>query len=294
MTAITVRGVSHYYADRCALDDVSFTVPTGTITGLLGPNGSGKSTLIRRALGLSIGPGCILFDGVAYQDLPDPMRTVGAVLDTTGLLPGMRARSHLAAVAAAAGAAAERPDRALTAVGLQGAGAMRASTLSLGMRQRLALATAMVPEPRVLVLDEPTNGLDPHGVQWLGRFLRSFAETGGTVLISSHLIGEVEQIADEIVIISRGRVLTSGSAREIAAKAGPGPVIVACDNRRELARRLVDAGATVEFTPGDRLRVTGMEADAIAQVAAATPVLVRELTTTRVTLESVYLQIASA
>jgi len=293
MTAIAVCGVSHYYADRCALQDVSFTVPPGTITGLLGPNGSGKSTLVRRALGLSTGPGRVLFGGVAYQDLPDPMCTVGAVLDTTGLLPGMRARSHLAAIAAASGTAPERVDDALTAVGLGGAGEMRAKALSLGMRQRLALAAALVPEPRALVLDEPTNGLDPHGVHWLGQFLRSFAEAGGTVLISSHLIGEVEQIADEIVIISGGRVLTSGSAREIAATAGPGAVIVACDDRRELARRLVDAGAAVEFTPGDRLRVTGMGADTVAQVAATIPVLVRELTTAPVTLESAYLQIAS-
>lgn len=289
---IEVREVSHRFGDRQALDDVSFTVPSGTVTGLLGPNGSGKSTLIRRALGLASGPGEVHYDGVPYRALPRPARTVGAVLDTTGCIPGMRVRRHLESVAAAVGAGDEQVSEVLARVDLTDAAGLRTRALSLGMRQRLAVATALLCRPQVLVLDEPTNGLDPHGIHWLGRLLREFADGGGTVLVSSHLIGEVEQVADDIVIISRGRVVAQGPAIEIAASAGEQVVIVGCAAPTVLADVLRGWGGGVDVLPAGRLRVRGITPQDVARAAASVPVLVHELTTATSDLESAYLEIA--
>ncbi|WP_448060448.1 ABC transporter ATP-binding protein [Cellulomonas hominis] len=294
MTEIAVRSVSHYYGSHRALHDVSFTVAAGTITGLLGPNGSGKSTLVRRALGLSEGPGTVTFDGKAYQELPDPMATVGAVLDNTGMPPGMRARDHLTSTAAAYGVGRDRVSQTLAAVGLESAARTRTRALSLGMRQRLALATALLTEPEVLVLDEPTNGLDPHGIHWLGGLLRSFADAGGTVLVSSHLIGEIDQIADQIVIVSKGAVVVRGSSAEVIASAGDEVIIILCDGRNQLARRLLEAGIEVEVASGERLLVRGTRVEDVLDIAAQVRVVVHELTTVPLTLETAYLQIASA
>jgi ABC-2 type transport system ATP-binding protein len=293
MTTIDVRSVSRRYGDTLAVDDVSFTVASGTVTGLLGPNGSGKSTLLRRILGIDAGPGTALFDGRPYVALDEPATLAGAVLDASGIHPGLRARRHLRAVAAALRVPARRADELLELVDLTHAGAVRARALSLGMRQRLAVATALVGSPSVLVLDEPTNGLDPHGVRWLGRFLRGFADRGGTVLMSSHLLSEVEHVADRVEVIAQGRLVASGTCAEIVRSVAPAVVVARSTEPAALRDALVARGAAVTLD-GAELRVRGLGVADVAAVAKAAPGLLLALSTDEGSLESAYLTIAGA
>ncbi|HEX8101157.1 MAG TPA: ATP-binding cassette domain-containing protein [Solirubrobacteraceae bacterium] len=207
MSAIAVSGLTKRYGAVTAVDDLSFDVSSGSITAFLGPNGAGKTTTLRMLLGL-VEPtaGTATFDGRRYRDLPEPLQHVGAVLETSGFHPARRARDHLRVVAAAAGLPAARADEALERAGLGDAAHRRVKGFSLGMRQRLGLATALLGRPRVLILDEPANGLDPEGVRRLRGTLRAFADDGGTVLLSSHLLAEVVQTADDVVIVARGRL----------------------------------------------------------------------------------------
>jgi ABC-2 type transport system ATP-binding protein len=294
VTRVDVCGVSRYYEARCAVDDVSFAVADGTVTGLLGPNGSGKSTLIRRILEIDAGAGDVRFDGVRYRDLARPLATVGAVLDAGGMHPAISARGHLEAIAAAYRIKSSRVDAVLEFGGLGQVGQLRTRQLSMGMRQRLAIAAALLCQPRVLILDEPTNGLDPHGVRWLGDHIRQFAADGGTVLMSSHLISEVELVADEVVVISQGKKVAEGTARTIAAAAGVTVVVVRSSEPRDLAGRLESAGGKVTCDDGNRLRVTGVKPDEVARIAADAAGLVLELRVEDRTLEAAYLQIARA
>jgi ABC-2 type transport system ATP-binding protein len=220
---IAIQRLSKRFGAVAAVDDVTFTVPAGAITGFLGPNGAGKTTTLRMLLGL-VAPtsGTATFRGRAYEDLAEPARHVGAVLEATGFHPTRRARDHLRVLATAARLPAARLDAVLDEVGLADAGDMRVKGFSLGMRQRLGLAAALLGEPEVLILDEPTNGLDPEGVRWLRRTLRAFADGGGTVLVSSHLLAEVEQTVDHIVILAQGRLVTQSSLRDLAARSGEG------------------------------------------------------------------------
>lgn len=292
MTRIEVSGVSRFYGDRRAVDDVTFVVGEGTITGLLGPNGSGKSTLIRRMLDIDPGPGSTWFDGTRYRDLPSPLATVGAVLDAGGMHPGMRVRRHLRAVASAYGIPVENIDDVLAATGIAAAGRLLIGQLSLGMRQRLALAAAFLCRPRVLILDEPTNGLDPHGVRWLSGYLRAYAADGGTVLMSSHMIGDVELLADKVVVISRGRKVAEGTARSIVSELGRPAVLVRSTEPEDLAARLVKAGAVLTSRSDGAVEVRGLEPEAVAHVAASGLGIVLELHVESVKLEDAYLEIA--
>ena len=213
---VRVRSLSKRYGDIVAIDDVSLTLPAGTITGLLGPNGAGKTTTLRALLGLAEpSAGTALVFGRRYRDLDHPSRLVGAVLESGDFDPGRRGRDHLRALALAADLPPARVDAVLDLVGLTAAARRRVGTYSLGMRQRLGLAGALLGEPRLLVLDEPANGLDPKGTHWLRTFLRSFADDGGTVLVSSHVLAELAQTVDRIVIIARGQVITSGPLAEL-------------------------------------------------------------------------------
>ncbi len=292
MTGLSVRGVSRLHGSTAAVDDVSFDVADGTITGLLGPNGSGKTTLIRRILGLDDGAGTALFAGRAYAELPDPLRTVGTVLDTGGIHPGTTARRHLAALAWACGLPSTRVAGALALVGLSDAAEVQSRALSLGMRQRLALAAALLCRPEFLVLDEPTNGLDPHGIQWLAGLLhRHVEETGGAVLISSHLVPEIERLADHVVVMSHGRVAAVGTTTEVVrAHSGDGTPVVAvrCAPADVLAPHLVASGASVQVDRG-MLRVQGLSLHQVAMLARDSGVLVLELYAIERTLEDTYL-----
>ncbi len=214
--AIAVRGVTKRFGDVTAVEGLSFEVRPGVVTGFLGPNGAGKSTTLRIVLGLvhpDGGSASIL--GMPYASLPEPTRTVGAVLETQSFNPLRSGRNHLRVVAAASGIADARVVEVLEQVGLSPAARRRAGRYSLGMRQRLALAAALLGEPRVLILDEPANGLDPQGIRWLRDFLRDFAAEGNAVLVSSHLLSEMAQLADEVIVIHRGRLVKQASVDEL-------------------------------------------------------------------------------
>jgi ABC-2 type transport system ATP-binding protein len=217
MATIQIRGLVKEFGPVAAVDGLSFDVQPGTVTGFLGPNGAGKTTTLRMLLGL-VNPdaGTATIDGMAYRDLPEPLHAVGAVLEASSFHPGRTARAHLRIQALAANADASRVEDVLDLVQLAGAAGRRIGGFSLGMRQRLALATALLADPEVLILDEPTNGLDPEGVRWLRDLLRGFAAEGGTVLVSSHLLAEVAQTVDSVVILDRGRLVAQGPVAELA------------------------------------------------------------------------------
>src|ERR1700712_5504498 len=256
---VEVRGLSKAFGHVRAVTDLSFTVEPGTVTGFLGPNGAGKTTTLRMVLGLERpDAGTATFDGTPYAALPAPLRTVGAVLETA-FHPARSGRNHLRVYCRAAGFPMSRADEVLLQVGLADAGHRRAGGYSLGMRQRLALATALLGDPAVLVLDEPANGLDPEGIQWLRGFLRPPAQQQGrTVLVSSHLLAEVEQTADRVVIVGAGKLVRQGSLDELRA-GGAGSVVGRSPQAAALAELLRTAGTTVTGTDGspDGLTVTG-------------------------------------
>ncbi|NYH52390.1 MULTISPECIES: ABC transporter ATP-binding protein [Nocardiopsis] len=217
MSAIEIREVSKAFRGHQAVDRVSFTVEAGTVTGFLGPNGAGKTTTLRCLLGL-VRPdgGEGLVNGRSYASLPNPLTEVGAVLEATNLHPGRSGRNHLRVMCDAAGLPGSRADEVLAEVGIAEAGDKRVGGYSMGMRQRLSLAGALLGDPGVLILDEPANGLDPEGIEWLRRFLRHQAhEKGVAVLVSSHVLAEVEQTVDDVVIIARGRLVHQGTLGEV-------------------------------------------------------------------------------
>jgi ABC-2 type transport system ATP-binding protein len=257
---VEVRGLTKSFGAVRAVSDLSFTVEPGSVTGFLGPNGAGKTTSLRMVLGL-IRPdsGTATFDGVPYTALPDPSRTVGAVLETA-FHPARSGRNHLRVYCRAAGLPLGRADEVLRQVGLAEAGGRRAGSYSLGMRQRLALAGALLGDPGVLVLDEPANGLDPEGIQWLRGFLRHLAhDQGRTVLVSSHLLSEVEQTVDRVVIVGAGRLVREGSMAELRAGAeGGGTVLVRSPVATDVDGALTVSGPTAAEI-GARAFTAGVE-----------------------------------
>jgi ABC-2 type transport system ATP-binding protein len=222
-SAVELQGLTKFFGDVRAVDGVSADAVPGRVTALLGPNGAGKTTTLRMLLGL-VAPssGTATFGGRRYEELTDPVRQVGAVLETSGCHPGRTALDHLRVLATAARLPKDAPIRVLSETGLAADARRRVGEFSLGMRQRLALAAALLGDPAVLVLDEPTNGLDPPGVRWLRGFVRRLADEGRTVLLSSHALGEVEQTADHVLVLAKGRLLRSSSLAELRAEAGVG------------------------------------------------------------------------
>ncbi|RBY87303.1 ABC transporter ATP-binding protein [Blastococcus sp. TBT05-19] len=277
-----------------AVSDLAFTVEPGSVTGFLGPNGAGKTTTLRMLLGL-VRPdsGTATFDGVPYAALPRPVRTVGAVLETA-FHPARSGRDHLRVYCRAAGLPVSRADEVLAQVGLADAGRRRAGGYSLGMRQRLALATALLGDPAVLVLDEPANGLDPEGIQWLRGFLRHLAhDQGRTVLVSSHLLSEVEQTVDRVVIVGGGRLVREASMDELRSGAdGAGSVLVRSPEAARLAELLRTDGAVVDLD-GEALTVTGRTTAEIGGRAFAAGVELHELRSRSSGLEEIYFQLTA-
>ena len=216
---ITVSGLTKHYGDRVAVDDIAFEIAPGRVTGFVGPNGAGKSTTMRMMVGLTRpDQGVVSYHGIAYASLPHPARVVGSVLDARCMHPGRTAGNHLRAIAALSAIPARRVDEVLAEVGLESAADKRAGSFSLGMRQRLAIAGALLGEPEFLLLDEPSNGLDPDGIRWLRKSLTAFATNGGTVFLSTHLIGELEKFADDLIVIGGGRVLAAESVADTLAR----------------------------------------------------------------------------
>ena len=216
---ITVSALTKHYDKRLVVDDMTFDIAAGRVTGFVGPNGAGKSTTMRMMVGLTRPDhGDVRYHGTAYNRLRQPARVVGSVLDARCTHPGRTARNHLRAVAALSAVPGRRVDEVLGEVGLESAADKRAGSFSLGMRQRLALAGALLAEPEVLLLDEPSNGLDPDGIRWLRNSLRGFAANGGTVFLSTHLIGELEKFADDLIVIGNGKVLAAESLNDTLAR----------------------------------------------------------------------------
>ncbi len=291
---VDVRGLTKSFGEVRAVTDLSFTVEPGSVTGFLGPNGAGKTTSLRMLLGLlNADSGTATFNDTPYRDLPAPVRTVGAVLETA-FHPARSARNHLRVYCRAAGLPLSRADEVLVQVGLAEAGNRRAGGYSLGMRQRLALATALLGDPAVLVLDEPANGLDPEGIQWLRGFLRHLAhDQGRTVLVSSHLLSEVEQTVDRVVIVGAGRLVREGSMEQLRSGAdGAGTVLVRSPEVARLADVLRADGADVTQEDG-ALTVTGSTPADVGRRAFAAGIEVHELRSRTSGLEEIYFQLTS-
>jgi ABC-2 type transport system ATP-binding protein len=291
---VDVRGLSKSFGQVHAVSDLSFTVEPGSVTGFLGPNGAGKTTTLRMLLGLmQPDAGTATFDDVPYVALPAPLRTVGAVLETA-FHPARSGRNHLRVYCRAAGIPLTRADEVLVQVGLADAGNRRAGGYSLGMRQRLALATALLGDPAVLVLDEPANGLDPEGIQWLRGFLRHLAhDQGRTVLVSSHLLSEVEQTVDRVVIVGAGRLVREGSMEQLRSGAdGAGTVLVRSPEVARLADVLRSAGAQVTQEDG-ALTVTGSTPADVGRRAFAAGIELHELRSRTSGLEEIYFQLTA-
>jgi ABC-2 type transport system ATP-binding protein len=288
MAAVEVRSLRKRFGNVAAVDGVSFDVEPGMVTGFLGPNGAGKTTTLRMILGLAHPTsGSATIDGRPYRALDDPARTVGAVLERSGFHPGRRARDHLRAVARAARIPDSRADETLEIVALQNAAGRRAGQYSLGMRQRLALATALLGDPRILILDEPANGLDPQGIRWLRDFLRWYASQGRTVLVSSHVLAEMAQTADAVIVIARGRVVAEGPIAELIAGRG-GAVEVRSPGAERLAAALRSRGFGVERSGDHTLVVTGADAAAVGDLALSEGVAIHGLRERSASLEDVF------
>jgi ABC-2 type transport system ATP-binding protein len=287
---IEVEGLTKRFGSTLAVDDLSFTVRPGTVTGFLGPNGAGKSTTMRAILGLvrpSSGRTAVL--GQRYVELDRPARRVGALLETFDAHPGRSGRNHLRVLALAAGIPKSRVEDVLGLVDLADAGGRRVKGYSLGMRQRLGLAAALLGDPEVLVLDEPANGLDPQGIRWLRGFLRSLANEGRTILISSHVLAEVAQTVDEVVIIHRGKLIRHAAMDEVEAMAA-GATRVRSPDAERLASLLIQEDIDVRATGDGRLAV-GSSPERVGETAAANGIVLHELTVERATLEEVFLEL---
>ena len=292
LAAITVDRLTKRFGPVVAVEDLSFEVQAGSVAGFLGPNGAGKTTTLRCLLGLvtpSAGTATLL--GSSYVALTDPIRRVGAVLEASGFHPGRRAIDHLRIAATAAGLAPGRAEAALAEVGMDAFARRRVGGFSLGMRQRLALAGALLGEPEVLILDEPGNGLDPEGMHWLRGFLRSFADRGGTVLVSSHVLAEVAQTVDHIVIVARGRLVASSTLAELVRRS-TGSVRVRASDARGLRDALRSRGVEAEVT--ETVVASGTSTEVVAQVAAEAGISVSEMTTDQADLEAVFLELTGS
>jgi ABC-2 type transport system ATP-binding protein len=290
---ISVTGLSKHFARRLAVDDLTFDVAAGRVTGFVGPNGAGKSTTMRMMVGLTRPDrGDVRYDGVEYTRLRRPGRIVGAVLDARCMHPGRTARNHLLAAAALSGIDRRRVDDVLDEVGLGSAADERAGGFSLGMRQRLALAGALLGEPEVLLLDEPSNGLDPDGIRWLRTSLRDFADLGGTVFVSSHLIAELAMFADDLVVVGGGRLLAAEPLSVTLARGGSS-IVVRTPHPRQLARLLAGQGLAVDVER-DHLSLRGATTSAVSQLAFDHRIQVVEITETSRSLEEILIDMTGA
>jgi ABC-2 type transport system ATP-binding protein len=289
---IEVRGLTKRYRSVTAVDDLTFEVPRGTITGFLGPNGAGKTTTLRILLGLVLPTsGQATIAGRRYRTLGSPLATVGAVLEASNYHPARSGRSHLRVLATAAGIPSARVDEVLAEVELSAAAKRKVGTYSLGMRQRLSVAAALLGNPELLVLDEPANGLDPEGIRWLRNFLRRYAESGGTVFVSSHVLAEVSQLANEVVIIHRGRLVAHEAVEQLTARVA-GATRVRSPRAEELRQRLLAEGIAVE-PAGERLLAVQAPPERVGDLAAAAGIPLHELVAESGTLEEAFLALTA-
>ncbi|WP_435059607.1 ABC transporter ATP-binding protein [Streptomyces sp. bgisy060] len=294
---IEVNELTKRYGSKTAVDQLSFTVRPGRVTGFLGPNGAGKSTTLRMILGLDAPTaGSATVSGVPFRRHPRGLRHVGALLDAGQVHGGRSAAAHLSALARSNGISRRRVDEVLQEVGLTEVATRRIGGFSLGMKQRLGIATALLGDPPVLVFDEPINGMDPEGVLWVRRLFRRLAAEGRTVFLSSHLMSEMENTADQLVVIGRGRLIAAEPLRDFAARSTRSSVVVGTPQAAELAAVLTAAGASVEpegSTGAEKLAVTGLPADRIGALAFENRIRVDELTTRTASLEAAFMELTA-
>ena len=290
MATIEARGLGKTYGGKAAVSDLSFVVRPGSVTGFLGPNGAGKSTTMRLMLGLDHGAGSTTFDGKTFTELDHPMRHIGALLEAKPFHPTRRARNHLRMLAAANGIPDSRVDEVLGQLGLAEVARRKPKTFSLGMGQRLGLAAALLGDPHTLILDEPANGLDPQGIQWMRQLLKHLAGEGRSVLVSSHLLSEMALLADDLVVIGRGRLISSGPVADFVRGARGSVVVVRSPQAAKLAELLQgrEGVSTVPVEGG--LTVTGLDAEAVGDLAFDNGIRLHELTTQLATLEEAFLE----
>ena len=289
---IEVSGLRKRFGPTLALDGMSFAVGPGQVTGFVGPNGAGKSTTMRVILGLDAADqGTALVGGRPYQSLRHPLSQVGALLDAAALQPSRSARNHLLWLAHSQGLGAKRVDQVIEQAGLQSAVRRKAGGYSLGMRQRLGIAAALLGDPPVLMMDEPFNGMDPEGIVWMRGFLRSLAAQGRAVLVSSHLMSELQDTADHLVVVGRGHVIADTSVAELIATASDGRVTVRTTARSEAMTVLAHAGAIVAATDLDTLIISGLAAEKIVALLGESGVPFSEVSAHRATLEQAYMEL---
>src|SRR6476661_5101468 len=293
MPVAVAEGLTKRYGSLTAVDGLSFALDPGTITGFLGPNGAGKTTTLRMLLGLArpTTGRALVFDR-PYAQLEGPARRVGAVLEATDFHPGRSGRNHLLILSRAAGLHDSRVDEVMGLVELTGAAKRRVKGYSLGMRQRLGLAAALLGEPELLILDEPANGLDPEGVRWLRDFLRAYAAGGRTVLVSSHVLAEVAQTVDHVLIVANGRLVIESPLAELTNRVG-GSVRVRSPQAAKLQGALEHAGATVTAGEDGALVVNGFTTEQVGELAAADAFVLHELTRAGASLEQIFLELTS-
>jgi len=290
--AIEVTDLRKRFGPTLALDGLSFTVAAGSITGFVGPNGAGKSTTMRAILGLdSLDGGQALVGGRPYQQLRHPLSHLGSLLDAAALQPSRSARNHLLWLAHSQGLSARRVDQVLADAGLTGVARRRAGGYSLGMRQRLGIAAAMLADPPVLMLDEPFNGLDPEGIVWMRGYLRALAAEGRAILVSSHLMSELQDTASHLVVIGRGRLVSDTSVADLIAAASGGRVALRTNARAEAISALSNAGATVTVTGPETLTVAGLGPEQVIALLSRAGVPFSEVSAHRATLEEAYMEL---
>jgi ABC-2 type transport system ATP-binding protein len=292
MSVIALEGLTKRFGDIVAVDDLTVQLGRGNVIGLLGPNGAGKTTTLRLLLGL-VAPtfGTATIDGRPYRALDEPIRQIGAVLEATSFHPGRRGRDHLRVLAATAGLPDRRVDEVLDDVGLTNAAYRRVGGYSLGMRQRLGLAAALLGDPGILVLDEPTNGLDPEGIHWLRDFLRRYAAAGRTVLVSSHLLAEVAQTVDEVVVLANGRLITHAPLAELL---GSRTVVrVRTPDTAAMQAALDTHGIQAELATPGLLLAHGATSEAVGRAIAGTGIVAHEISEYHTDLEEAFLQLTT-
>jgi ABC-2 type transport system ATP-binding protein len=291
--AVVVEGLTKTFGGKVAVGDLDMTVEQGRVTGFLGPNGAGKSTTMRMMLGIDrCDRGTVSYDGSAYAQLDHPSRVVGAMLDAHAVDPDRSARSHLAYLAAAGGLPATRVDEVLGLTGIREVAKRHVGAFSLGMHQRLGIAAAMLGDPQYLFLDEPTNGLDPEGIRWVRQFLQSLARQGRGILVSSHLLAELSLYADHLVVIGRGRLITTGTVDDFRATHATTTVTVRSPRLDDLVALIEERGGSTERS-GDDLLVSDMTASAVGDVAALNSIPLHELHTESSSLEDAYLEVTA-
>lgn len=291
---IEIRGLSKRYGDTLAVDELSFDVAPGKVTGFLGPNGAGKSTTMRAIVGLDRPTaGAVRVNGHRYADNRAPLTEIGSLLEAKAVHPGRSAYNHLLFLARSNGVGRRRVNEVLELVGLESVARRRAGKYSLGMGQRLGIAAALLGDPPTMIFDEPVNGLDPEGIIWVRTLLRSYAAQGRAVLVSSHLMAEMALTADRLVVIGRGRLIADTTVEDFVRRASGGRVLVRSGEQARLRDALVGAGARVTDEPDGTLIVEGMESPQIGKVAADREVALHELTPQQASLEQAFMELTA-